>query len=199
MVLSSSAAWFPAKPGAIGKAAPGHDVGIVDDEGRVLPPNVEGDIAIRHPDPVTFLGYWNNPAATAEKYRGKWLITGDRGTVDEEGYFHFKGRLDDVITSAGYRIGPSEIEDCLLQHPAVASAGVVGVPDAWRTEVVTAFVVLRAGFEAGSSLVAELQSRVRERLGAHQYPRRVIFLNRLPMTITGEILRRELRSMAKGS
>ena len=197
MVLSSSSAWFPAKPGAIGKAAPGHDVRIVDGAGRVLPPNAEGDIAIRRPDPVMFLGYWNNPVATVEKYRGEWLITGDCGTVDEEGYFHFVGRLDDVITSAGYRIGPAEIEDCLLQHPAVASAGVVGVPDPLRTEVVTAFVVLRAGFEAGSSLVAELQDRVCGRLGPHQYPRRVVFLDRLPMTITGKILRRELRVLAR--
>jgi acetyl-CoA synthetase len=118
--------------------------------------------------------------------------------VDEDGYFRFVGRLDDVITSAGYRIGPGEIEDCLLQHPAVASAGVVGVPDALRTEAVTAFVVLRAGFEAGDGLVAELQDRVRMRLGAHQYPRRVLFLERLPMTVTGKILRRELRAMAVG-
>lgn len=117
MVLSSSTGWFAAKPGAIGKAAPGHEVAIVDDEGRVAPPNVEGDIAIRRPDPVMFLGYWNHASATAEKYRGEWLITGDRGTVDEEGYFRFVGRLDDVITSAGYRIGPGEIEDCLLKHP----------------------------------------------------------------------------------
>ena len=196
MVLSSSAAWFAAKPGAIGKAAPGHDVRIVDDGGQVLPPHTEGDIAIRSPDPVMFLGYWNNAGATAEKFRGEWLITGDRGTMDEEGYFHFLGRLDDVITSAGYRIGPGEIEDCLLRHPAVASAGVVGAPDPLRTETVTAFVVPRAGFEAGSGLVRELQDHVRERLGAYQYPRRVIFLNQLPMTVTGKILRRELRALA---
>ncbi len=196
MVLSSCDAWFPSKPGAIGKAVPGHEVAIVDEGGRVLPPDVEGDIAIREPDPVMFLGYWNNAEATAGKYCQGWLVTGDRGTMDEEGYVHFVGRLDDVITSAGYRIGPGEIEDCLLKHPAVALAGVVGVPDALRTEVVTAFVVLRAGFEAGDGLVAELQGRVRERLGAHQYPRRIVFAARLPMTITGKILRRELRAIA---
>lgn len=196
MVLSSSAGWFPARPGAIGKAAPGHDVAIVDDAGRSLPPNVEGDIAIRRPDPVMFLGYWNNPQATAAKYRGEWLITGDRGTVDDEGYFRFVGRLNDVITSAGYRIGPGEIEDCLLKHPAVAAAGVVGAPDALRTEIVTAFVVLRAGVIGDDALVAELQAWVRERLGAYQYPRRVVFVDALPMTITGKILRRELRVLA---
>lgn len=196
MVVSSCDAWFPGKPVAMGKPAPGHDVRIIDDNGVVLPPGEEGHIAVRRPDAVMFLGYWRNPAATADKYIGDWLVTGDRGSVDADGYISFLGRADDVITSAGYRIGPGEIEDCLLRHEAVASAGVVGVPDALRTEVVTAFVVLRDGQEGTPALAAALQAHVRERLGGHQYPRAVHFLDKLPMTVTGKIIRRELKAIA---
>lgn len=199
MVVSSCDAWFAAQPGAIGKAAPGHRVQIVGEDGTIAPSGVEGDIAVRSPDPVMFLGYWNQPEATQEKYRGPWLITGDRGVMDEEGFIHFLGRADDVITSAGYRIGPGEIEDCLIRHPAVLQAGVVGVPDALRTEVVTAFVVPRGGVEGDDALAADLQDHVRTRLGAHQFPRRVIFLDALPMTTTGKIMRRELRRLGGGA
>lgn len=199
MVVSSCDAWFAAQPGAIGKAVPGHRVQIVGEDGTIAPSGVEGDIAVRSPDPVMFLGYWNQPEATQEKYRGPWLITGDRGVMDEEGFIHFLGRADDVITSAGYRIGPGEIEDCLIRHPAVLQAGVVGVPDALRTEVVTAFVVPRGGVEGDDALAADLQDHVRTRLGAHQFPRRVIFLDALPMTTTGKIMRRELRRLGGGA
>jgi acetyl-CoA synthetase len=174
-------------------------VQIVGEDGTIAPSGVEGDIAVRSPDPVMFLGYWNQPEATQEKYRGPWLITGDRGVMDEEGFIHFLGRADDVITSAGYRIGPGEIEDCLIRHPAVLQAGVVGVPDALRTEVVTAFVVPRGGVEGDDALAADLQDHVRTRLGAHQFPRRVIFLDALPMTTTGKIMRRELRRLGGGA
>jgi acetyl-CoA synthetase len=196
MIVSSCSSWFSGKPGAMGKPVPGHNVAIIDDDGSLLPPDEEGNIAVRSPDPVMFLGYWNNPKATEEKFIGDWLVTGDRGIRDEEGFLHFFGRADDVITSAGYRIGPGEIEDCLIRHPAVASAGVVGVPDAMRTEIVTAFVSLRPGYDGNESLVADLQEHVRFRLGAHQYPRTVHFLTELPVTVTGKIMRQELRKLA---
>ncbi len=175
---------------------PGHDVAVIDEEGEACLPGQEGDIAVRAPDPVMFLGYWRNSAATHDKFRGPSLFTGDRGKVDENGFITFVGRSDDVITSAGYRIGPGEIEDCLTQHPAVGSAGVVGTPDPMRTEIVTAFVVLRPGFEPTRDLERALQEHVRSRLGGHQYPRVVRFIAELPMTVTGKVMRRELRSLA---
>ena len=193
MVLSACDALFPSKPGAIGKTAPGHEVEIVDDTGRILPAGEIGAIAVRRPDPVMFLGYWNNRQATQEKFIGDWLITGDIGTKDADGYVTFVGRNDDVITSAGYRIGPGPIEDCLLGHPAVRMAAVVGAPDAERTEIVKAFVVLEAGFAPGDALTRELQDHVRTRLAAHEYPRQVRYVDSLPMTTTGKIIRRELR------
>lgn len=197
MIVSSCGPWFEARPGAIGKAVPGHEVAIVDERGNRLPSNCEGNIAVLKPDPVMFLGYWGNDRATKEKFVGDWLITGDRGLVDEDEFIHFVGRKDDVITSAGYRIGPGEIEDCLLKHPAVASAGVVGVPEAKRTEVVVAFVVLRSSYRESNELVVELQDHVRSRLGGHQYPRAIRFLSKLPTTVTGKIIRRELRDLAR--
>jgi acetyl-CoA synthetase len=193
MVLSSCEALFPAKPGAIGKAAPGHEVAIIDEAGDVLPVGRIGAIAVRRPDPVMFLGYWNNPAATQAKFTGDWLITGDTGTRDADGYVTFVGRDDDVITSAGYRIGPGPIEDCLLGHPAVRLAAVVGAPDAQRTEIVKAFVVLESGFSPSEALTRELQDHVRVRLAAHEYPRQIRYVDTLPLTTTGKIIRRELR------
>ena len=193
MVLSSCEALFPSKPGAIGKAAPGHDVEILDEAGHILPAGEIGAIAVRRPDPVMFLGYWNNAQATQEKFIGDWLVTGDTGTKDADGYVTFVGRNDDVITSAGYRIGPGPIEDCLLGHPAVRMAAVVGAPDAQRTEIVKAFVVLREGFAPDDALTRELQDHVRTRLAAHEYPRQVRYIDSLPMTTTGKIIRRELR------
>ncbi len=193
LVLSNCASVMPPKPGSMGRAVPGHDVAVIDPEGQPLPPGEEGDIAVRRPDPVMFLRYWNKPEATAEKFRGDWLVTGDRGRVDEEGYFRFVGRDDDVITSAGYRIGPGEIEDCLLGHPAVRLAAAVGVPDELRTERVKAFLVLNEGYEPSEALAGEIQSWVKQRLAAYEYPREVAFLDDLPMTATGKIMRRELR------
>jgi acetyl-CoA synthetase len=193
VVLSSCSAEFEPRPGAIGRAVPGHDVRIVDDEGLEVPHGSIGNIGIRAPDPVMFLDYWNNPAATADKFRGDFLITGDMGIEEAEGFIRFIGRSDDVITSAGYRIGPGPIEDCLLKHPAVQSAAVVGVPDPIRTEVVKAFVVLKSGFTPGDALTKSLQELVKTRLSAHEYPRLVAYLDALPMTATGKVLRRELR------
>ncbi len=193
MVVSSCGTLFPIKPGSIGKAAVGHDVQVVDDSGHVLARGAQGNIAIRAPDPVMFLGYWNNPLATREKFAGEWLITGDTGIQDEDDYVCFVGRNDDVITSAGYRIGPGPIEDCLIAHPAVKLAAVIGAPDPERTQIVKAYVVLREGFKGTDTLVRELQDHVKFRLAAHEYPRQVRFVDSLPLTTTGKIIRRELR------
>lgn len=198
VVVSSCSALFEPRPGAIGRSVPGHRVAIVDDEGTELPPDTPGNIAIAAPDPVMFLRYWNNEAATRDKFRGQFVLTGDLGLCDAEGFIRFVGRNDDVITSAGYRIGPAPIEDCLLRHPAVSMAAVVGAPDAARTEIVMAFVVLNAGFAGDEALVRELQQHVRTRLAAHEYPREVRFVDALPMTPTGKVMRKELRAGLPG-
>jgi acetyl-CoA synthetase len=194
MVVSACGTLFPTMPGAIGKAAPGHDVRIVDDAGNLLADGTEGNIAIRRPDPVMFLGYWNNAEATRAKFVGDWLITGDTGMRHPDGYIQFVGRNDDVITSAGYRIGPGPIENCLISHPAVQIAAVIGVPDPQRTEIVKAFIVLKPGFTGSDALKRELQDHVRVRLAAHEYPREIEFVASLPLTTTGKIIRRELRA-----
>jgi acetyl-CoA synthetase len=196
MTVSSCEAMFPSRPGAIGKAAVGHDVRIIDDHGEPLPAGRHGHIAVQRPDPVMFLGYWNREAATREKFIGDWLITGDIGYADDDDYLYFVGRNDDVITSGGYRIGPGPIEDCLLKHPAVRMAAVVGVPDPLRTEIVKAFLVLKDGYRPSEALTSELQNHVRQRLAAHEYPRKIAYLDSLPLTATGKIIRRDLRNLA---
>ena len=196
LVLSSCAAIGVSRPGAIGKPVPGHDVAVVDASGNVAPAGETGQIAVRRPDPVMFLEYWGNPAATTAKFVGDWMLTGDQGLCDPDGYIHFVGRDDDVITSAGYRIGPGEVEDCLISHPAVALAAVVGKPDPVRTEIVKAFVVLKPGNAASDDLAADIQAYVRQRLAAHEYPREIAFRDTLPLTTTGKVIRRLLRDEA---
>lgn len=193
LVVANCAGLMPSRPGSMGRAVPGHEVAILDDAGVPLPVGVPGIIAVRRPDPVMFLGYWKNAAATAAKFSGDWLITGDSAVQHDDGSFQFIGRADDVITSAGYRIGPSEIEDCLLRHPSVAMAAVIGLPDTLRTEAVTAVIVPRPEVEPSIGLAAEIQGFVRERLAAHLYPRRVMFADTLPMTATGKVMRATLR------
>ncbi len=193
IVVSSCATLFPRKPGTMGRAVPGHTVTIVDEQGTPVGPGVTGNIAIKAPDPVMFLGYWNNPTASAEKFIGEYLLTGDLGECDSEGYFRYVGRDDDVITSSGYRIGPGPIEECLMKHPAVKMAAVVGKKDAHRTEIVKAFIVLASAYKPSAELVAEIQDYVRHQLAAHEYPREISFLDELPATITGKIMRRSLR------
>ena len=183
------------RPGSTGRAVPGHEVAILDSSGNALPPGEEGQIAIKRPDPAMFLEYWNNPAKTAEKFVGDWMLTGDVARMDADGFVFFASRVDDVITSSGYRIGPSEIEECLTADPDVTMAGVIGVPDPVRTEAVRAYVVLRAG-TAEQGKAAALIARVRERISPHVAPRDVVFVTELPMTATGKILRRELRDWA---
>jgi acetyl-CoA synthetase len=145
---------------------------------------------------VMFLEYWGKPEATREKFIGDWMTTGDQGVIDDEGYFTFVGRDDDVITSSGYRIGPGEIEDCLIKHPAVALAAVIGKPDPVRTEIVKAFIVLKAGQSSSTALADDIQAFVRTRLSAHEYPREIAFIDEMPMTTTGKVIRRLLRARA---
>jgi acetyl-CoA synthetase len=196
LVVASCAALGVSRPGAIGKPVPGHTVAVIRPDGSACAPGEQGQIAIRRPDPVMFLEYWNKPDATREKFIGDWMTTGDQGVADADGYVQFIGRDDDVITSAGYRIGPSEIEDCLIRHPAVALAAVVGKPDALRTEIVKAFIVLKAGYAPSDALASEIQAFVKTRLSAHEYPREVAFIDTLPMTTTGKVIRRLLREKA---
>ena len=196
LVLGSSAALGMVKAGLIGKPIPGHRVAIIRADGTRCEVGELGQIAVHRPDPVMFLCYWNKPEATAEKFIGDWMTTGDQGIMDAEGYIRFIGRDDDVITSSSYRIGPVEIEDCLLRHPAVALAAAIGKPDPLRTEIVKAFIVLRPGFSETDPLRNEIRDFVRQRLSAHEYPREIAFVASLPMTTTGKIIRRELRALA---
>ena len=195
-VLAASVDFGVTKAGSMGKPTPGHRVAIIDGEGNVLGPGVAGQVAVARPDPVMFLGYWGKPEATAAKFIGDWMTTGDQGVMDEDGYFEFFGRDDDVITSSGYRIGPGEIEDCLLGHPAVRLAAAVGKPDPVRTEIVKAFIVLGEGYEANDNLAGEIRDWVKHRLSMHEYPREIEFIDALPLTTTGKVIRRELRARA---
>ena len=195
-------AW-PAKPGSMGRAYPGHRVAVIDDTGHECARGTPGDVAVHrrdvhgHPDPVFFLGYWRNDAATRAKFTGdpsdSWCRTGDSAVMDVDGYLWYQGRSDDVFKSAGYRIGPSEVENCLVRHPAVANAAVVPKPDAERGAVVKAYVVLAAGYAGDDALVQELQLHVRGRLAPYEYPKEIEFVDSLPMTTTGKVQRRVLR------
>jgi acetyl-CoA synthetase len=197
-VLGSSATLGASKAGAIGRPIPGHHVAIIDPEGGPVPAGTLGEIGIRRPDPVMFLGYWQQPEATSAKFIGDWMITGDQGIMDEEGYFHFVGRNDDIIISAGYRIGPSEIEDCLAAHPAVALAAAIGKPDRLRTEIVKAYVKLNPGFAASDELADEIKRFIRTRLSAAEYPREVEFVDEVPLTTTGKVIRHVFRERERG-
>ncbi|MBE7551604.1 MAG: AMP-binding protein [Anaerolineales bacterium] len=193
MIVSSCSAMMPSKPGIMGRPVPGHELAIIDKAGQVLPPGEPGQIAVKRPDPVMFLEYWRHPKATANKFMGEWLMTGDMGVMDEAGYIRFVGRNDDVINSAGYRIGPGEIEDCLLRHPAIKMAAVIGVPDEMRHEIVKAYLVLDEQIVPSEALRQDIQQYVKVRLAAHEYPRQIAFVDSLPFTTTGKIMRRKLR------
>ena len=193
LVLGHNETLMPPKPGSLGQPMPGHIGVIVDDDGHELPPGGVGHIAFKRPNPVMLVEYWNNPQATKDKFVGDWLLTGDLGHRDEDGYFWYRGRADDVITSAGYRIGPCEIEEALLRHPAVRLAAAIGVPDPVRTESIKAFLVLAEGQRPSEALEHEICEFVKTRLARHEYPRAIEFVDSLPTTTTGKIMRRELR------
>ena len=193
LVIGNCARIMPVKSGSLGKAVPGHVAAIVNDAGEIVKTGDIGNIAIKRPDPVFMKEYWRNPEATAKKYAGDWLLTGDLGRQDEDGYLWYQGRADDVITSSGYRIGPGEIEDALTRHEAVVMAAAIGVPDPQRTESIKAFVVLREGRKGDDALAEEIKAFVRDRLARHEMPRVIEFVDALPMTTTGKIMRRTLR------
>jgi acetyl-CoA synthetase len=186
-------------PGAIGKAVPGHMVEIINEDGRIAGHDELGEIAVKAPDPVMFLEYWRNARATQEKFIGDWMRTGDYGRKDKNDNFWFSGRQDDIIESGGFRIGPGEVEDCLMKHPAVALVGVIGVSDPVRGEIVKAFILPQAGVTPDSALEQSIKEHVKKRLEAHAYPREVVFVDEMPRTKTGKILRNELRKMHKAA
>ncbi len=210
-VVGNCSALWPAKPGSMGKGYPGHRVAVIDDDGNECPVGVPGDVSVNRydvhgdPDPIFFLGYWKKEAATQAKFSGDWCRTGDLATRDGDGYLWYEGRADDVFKAAGYRIGPGEIENCLVKHPAVANAAVVPKPDRERGAVVKAFIVLAPDFvaaraaKAGSEgqfdlkLTAELQAHVKGLLAPYEYPKEIEFIDALPMTTTGKVQRRVLR------
>jgi acetyl-CoA synthetase len=204
-IVGNSHERWPARPGAMGRAYPGHRVAVIDEAGRELPRGEVGDVAIHRRDihgerdPIFFLGYWRNERATLGKFTGdpdsSWCRTGDLATMDAEGYLWYQGRADDVFKAAGYRIGPSEIENCLVKHPAVVNAAAVPKPDAERGAVVKAFVVLAQGMQGSEALVAELQAHVRGKLAPYEYPKEIEFISELPMTTTGKVQRRVLREL----
>lgn len=208
-IVGNSHQLWPAKPGSMGRGYPGHRVSVIDESGHELPANSTGEVAVHRfdihgkPDPVFFLGYLNNDAATVEKYTGDWCRTGDMARIDEDGYLWYEGRSDDVIKSAGYRIGPAEVESCLIQHPAVAMAAVIGKPDAERGSIVKAFIVLAESFQSRDpeslrTLETELAQHVRGRLAPYEYPKLFEFIDALPMTTTGKIQRKVLREREAG-
>jgi acetyl-CoA synthetase len=192
-IATGCSALFPTPPGAIGRLVAGRRARIVDADGVEVPAGVTGEIAVWRDDPIVMLRYWNQPESTTEKLGDGWIRTGDAGTVDEHGFLFFEGRLDDMIMSSGYRLGPEEVEGALLAHDAVMEAGVVGLPDAERGEIVAACVRLRPGFEPSDDLSAELQSFVKTRLAAHARPRRLKFVESLPATSSGKTIRAEIR------
>ena len=210
-IVGNCSVQWPARAGSMGKGYPGHRVAVIDDDGNECAVGVAGDVALNrfdvhgHPDPIFFLGYWKNEAATLGKYTGDWCRTGDLATRDADGYLWYQGRSDDIFKAAGYRIGPGEIENCLVKHPAVANAAVVPKPDRARGALVKAYVVLAPDFIAANDyrigadaqfdaeLVAQLQAHVKGKLAPYEYPKEVEFVEALPMTTTGKVQRRVLR------
>ena len=194
--IGQCASRWPVRPGSMGLPYPGHDVEVRTPDGDHAKAGEVGEVMVRTPDPTALLEYWHRPDATRDKFIGPWLRTGDLARVDEDGYFWFEARLDDMIKSAGYRIGPDEIEESLLRHPSVANTAVVGAPDRVRGQVVKAYVQLRPGFQPSPDLEAGLRTHVKKHLAAYQYPRLIEFVDSLPLTPTGKVDRGSLRRHA---
>ncbi|MGH7898768.1 MAG: acyl-CoA synthetase [Candidatus Binatia bacterium] len=193
VLLVGNVKGLPVRPGSMGKPAPGHDVRVIDESGKDLPAGEVGDVALCGRTPSLFREYWKNPAENAAAWRGEFYVTGDRAYRDEQGYFWFVGRADDVIISAGYRIGPFEVESALLTHAAVLESAVVASPDAVRGSIVKAFIKLKPDRSPSPQLAAELQSHVKEITAPYKYPREIEFVDELPKTVSGKIRRVELR------
>jgi acetyl-CoA synthetase len=202
-IVGNSAEKWPAKAGSMGRPYPGHRVAVIDDDGALVEPGTVGEVAVHRTDihgdadPIFFLGYWKNPVATSDKFSGDWCRTGDLASMDEDGYLWYQGRADDMFKAAGYRIGPSEIENCLIKHAAVANAAVVPKPDVERGNIIKAYIMLTPDIVRNAAsdlqLIAELQTHVRGQLAPYEYPKEIEFVDELPMTTTGKLLRRVLR------
>ena len=198
-IVGNSHTLWPVKPGSMGRPYPGHRIAVIDAAGNALGKGEVGDVAVHRewidgtPDPVFFLGYWANPQATEKKYSGDWCRTGDEAAWDDDGYLWYHGRADDMIKSAGYRIGPAEIENCLVKHPAVVNSAVVPIPDETRGSVIKAFVLLAPGHEPSDTLKESIRDHVKKHLAPYQQPREIEFVRELPMTTTGKVQRRVLR------
>jgi acetyl-CoA synthetase len=210
-IVGNCSIFYPARPGSMGKGYPGHRVAVIDEQGRECASGTLGEVAIHRldvhgqADPIFFLGYWKNEAGTRDKYTGDWCRTGDLAVCDKDGYLWYQGRTDDMFKAAGYRIGPGEIENCLVKHPAVANAAVVPKPDTERGALVKAYVVLtaEAAAERGDEpfsrtewetrLMIDLQRHVKGKLAPYEYPKEIEFVDALPMTTTGKVQRRVLR------
>ena len=198
-IVGNSQALWPVRPGSMGRPYPGHRIAVIDEAGNEVPRGEPGDIAVHRrwidgtPDPVFFLGYWRNDAATAKKYSGDWCRTGDEATMDGDGYLWYRGRSDDVFKVSGYRVGPSEIENCLVRHKAVANAAVIPVPDETRGAVVKAFILLAPGESPSEALKDSIRGHVKQQLAPYQQPREIEFVAELPMTTTGKVQRKVLR------
>ena len=194
---------WPARPGSMGRPYPGHRITLIDDDGNGVPTGETGEVALNRfapdgsPDPVFFIEYFKNAEGTARKYTGDWCRTGDLAKADADGYLWYQGRADDMFKAAGYRIGPSEIENCLVGHPAVANAAVVPSPDETRGNVVKAFIVLAPGHAASRGLEEDIRQHVRAHLAPYEYPKEIEFIDALPMTTTGKVQRRVLREREK--
>ena len=188
---------MPTKQGSIGKPVPGHDVRIVNEKGEFIKePGLDGEIIVKSNTPVSFLKYWENDEATNEKIKNGWLYTGDFAYKDEEGYFYFKGREDDIINTSGYRVGPSEVEDAILSHPEISMVAVIGVPDKLRGQIIKAFIVpsdQNNVLTQNDKLKQSIQNHVKLKLAVHEYPRLIVLVSELPLTTTGKIIRKDLR------
>ena len=197
LTVSNCGAIMPTRQGSIGKPVPGHEVRIINENGELIKePGLDGEIIVKSDTPVSFLKYWENDKATKQKVRDGWLYTGDFAYKDEEGYFYFKGRKDDIINTSGYRVGPSEVEDAVLSHPKVSMVAVIGIPDKLRGHIIKAFVVPRDHnnvLAENEILKRSIQNHVKLKLASHEYPRLIEFVNELPLTTTGKIIRKDLR------
>jgi acetyl-CoA synthetase len=198
-IVGNSHRVWPVKPGSMGRPYPGHRIAVIDEAGHEVPAGTVGDVAVNRfwldgtPDPVFFIEYWKNPEATRRKFSGDWCRTGDEALADADGYLWYQGRSDDMFKSAGYRIGPAEIENCLVKHPAVANCAVVPSPDATRGAIIKAFVLLAPGHAPSSALAEAIREHAKAHLAPFQCPREIEFIDALPMTTTGKVQRRVLR------
>jgi acetyl-CoA synthetase len=189
---------MPIKPGSMGCPVPGIKAAVVDDRGGELPPGEEGNLVLLHPWPAMMKSIWKNEKKYKSYFMGKWYLTGDKAVVDEDGYFWFVSRADDIINTSGERVGPSEVEDVLMEHPAIVEAGAIGKPDQLRGEIIKAFIVLKDGYTPSEELKSDIKKFVKKRLAGHAYPREMEFAESLPKTRSGKIMRRVLRGRELG-